>query len=116
MVEVPICTVCKNDLENARKTREIIFWAISGSTTLLGVLTSIVFEQNKNNWWVGGFIGLTLGLILTIVVAWPLINRKANSEICGIVRSGQALVFSNLEYQKLFDQLNRKTFREVKKN
>ena len=115
MVEVPICSVCKGDLEKAQKVRETSFWIISGSTTLLGVLSSILFNQNNEGWWIDGLLGLGIGLIITIFVAWPLINRRTNSEICGVVRGGQTLVFSNLEYQKLFDELNRKTFLEAKR-
>jgi len=108
MVEVPICNICKVELKNAQKTREISSGIVSGGSTLLGVLSWLMFGQNITEWWVGGFVGLTFGLTITVLVTWPLIDKKTNSEICGVVRDGQALVFANQNYQKLFDALNQK--------
>ena len=107
MVEVPICNTCIVELRNAQRIREITSGVIIGVCSLVGVITWLMFEKSINEWWVGCFVGLTLGLIITVFVAWPLIDKKTNSEICGVVRGGQALVFANQEYQKLFDALNQ---------
>jgi len=92
---IPVCKHCKDRTIKSRR-RPYIVWI---GTALISAIIGLT--AGTNGFFVGAIIGGLIGMFIAIIVAMSSFKEQVSFE-----RGTGNMIFKNIEYQQLFDEVN----------